>query len=380
MVGKHIPDGGSNPLNLFRPKIINPSLPKGMGSPFLLIWFRNTYPKITKLLTVGFHLCGCLQRDMSELEGSSTASADLSGILEKPLNDLPTYLREKTTELTTLTALFARYSDVSAVADEDRTILNDITSGLGSIQKVVTTLQREKHRLLHELECDKVSVARLRVIRDKLKEQEENLPPHMPRTANSAPAAGGEEPHTEDNKSTRKRGNHNVQFVEPDEGDEEKVENVMPPPKRVLKRCDPSKLPTKAKKTKIVRITKVPAINYLTIDEYKSLPKYMLGRVKYEVINSLIDEINSCATQKYKIVDTPLNKLSSENMKKLNRMTDSVETKDTLDKVWFESQDLKDFASSAQVAHNFIKLLPILRHCQRLRQFRAGKIEKYVII
>ena len=295
-------------------------------------------------------------------DDSPSNSETPPSILDKPLCELPTYLQDRTTELSTLTSLFARYSDISTVSDEDRTVLNDIATGLGSIQKLVATLKKERHRLRHELECDKVTVSRLRVIKDMLSEQKDNIPTHIPQAV-LPPAEEILVKETPKKQAT-------VQFAEPD-----RVQ-----PSKIAKRCGLNKIPTKSKKAKIAKTTIVPVIEYLTIEEFKSLPKYMLGRFKYEQINSLIDELNACASRKYKIIDTPLNKLSSENMKKFNRMTESVETKDTLDTVWFELQDIKDFSSSVQVVNNFTKLVPIFRHCKRLRQYRAGKVEKYVIV
>ena len=44
----------------------------------------------------------------------------------------------------------------------------------------------------------------------------------------------------------------------------------------------------------------------------------MLGRIKYEQINSMIEELNTITVSKYKIIDTPVNKLNSENMRRFN--------------------------------------------------------------
>ena len=44
----------------------------------------------------------------------------------------------------------------------------------------------------------------------------------------------------------------------------------------------------------------------------------MLGRIKYEQINSMIEELNSVAVAKYKIIDTPVNKLKSDDMRRFN--------------------------------------------------------------
>ena len=42
----------------------------------------------------------------------------------------------------------------------------------------------------------------------------------------------------------------------------------------------------------------------------------MAGRIKYEQINSMIEELNTVTGCKYKIMDTPVNKLNSDNMRR----------------------------------------------------------------
>ena len=60
-------------------------------------------------------------------------------------------------------------------------------------------------------------------------------------------------------------------------------------------------------------------------------------------------------------------------------MTEEPETKETKDAFWFDSEDLKELAPSLKITE-FNKILPILRHCQRLRQVRVGKKERYILL
>ena len=45
---------------------------------------------------------------------------------------------------------------MSSVSDEDRTVLNEICSDLGKIQKLLTAINNDKNKLSHTLECNKV--------------------------------------------------------------------------------------------------------------------------------------------------------------------------------------------------------------------------------
>ena len=45
---------------------------------------------------------------------------------------------------------------MSSVSDEDRTVLNEICSDLGKIQKLLTAINTDKNKLSHTLECNKV--------------------------------------------------------------------------------------------------------------------------------------------------------------------------------------------------------------------------------
>ena len=44
----------------------------------------------------------------------------------------------------------------------------------------------------------------------------------------------------------------------------------------------------------------------------------MVGRTKYDLINAMIEELNTVTVSKYKIIDSPVNKLNSENMRRFN--------------------------------------------------------------
>lgn len=296
----------------------------------------------------------------------------------KNFSELQGYYRRKTEEIAATTALMAKYSDISSILDEDRTVLNEICTDLGKSQKLLIAVNTEKEKLAYTLACNKVTLARLDVLKERFQEQQENIPKHMP-----TPASRKEE---EENQIEQIE-----QIDKPISRPETKksklpcvrFEEEKPAIKTIKTRqvaSAGSKIPSKNKKQKLSRTTIVPLMNFLTTEEFKSLPKYMVGRTKYDLINSMIEELNTVTVSKYKIIDSPVNKLNSENMRRFNRMTAHPETKDTAGMVWFEVEDVKDFASVPTLAPAFLKMVPILRHCHRLRQVRAGKVERYIVL
>lgn len=284
----------------------------------------------------------------------------------KQFSDLHSYYKRKTEEIATTTALLAKYSDISSVSDEDKTVLNQICTDMGKIQKLLAAISNDQNKLSHTLECNKVTLARLDILREQLQEQQENIPQFMPTpVSNKKEEVDVEPPHT----PVDIKPQHCVRFEE-----EKKPVRTRPVA------STGSRIPSKTKKQKTTRTTHVPSIEFLTMEEFKTLPKYMVGRIKYEQINSLIEELNNVTVSKYKIMDTPVNKLNSDNMRRYTRMTEVPETKDTIGMIWFDIEDVKDFTSTPTIAHSFGKMVPLLRHCHRLRQVRAGKVERYVVL
>ena len=285
--------------------------------------------------------------------------------------ELQTYLTSKTRELRIGCALIGKFPDGAPGNDEDRELMKGICTDLGKIQKQVASLREARDKLLHDLECDKVTLQHLDTLKKQIQEQNDNVPKFMPKPQMETTPKPVEEPAVSPERQK------SVKFERDSVGPGES--KIGRPVRTGIPRSSGSSSKP-SKKQKLAKKTEVPNIDFLTTEEYKTLPKYMLGRLKYEQINSLVEELNSVTIKKYKIIDTPMNKLGSEGMQRFARMTDTPATKETLNHVWFEARDIKDFASTALVVNLFTKVLPILRHCHRLKQIRAGKIEKYIVL
>ncbi|XP_064620838.1 spindle and kinetochore-associated protein 1-like [Lineus longissimus] len=120
-----------------------------------------------------------------------------------------------------------------------------------------------------------------------------------------------------------------------------------------------------------------PSIEYLTVDEFESVPKYMKGRMTYEKMNSAIDELNHAFDAKYKILRQRRSYLS-EKQKQKARDYKAQENKDTKGLHFIVEDDIKN-DSGLKLDKASKTLFTILRHCQRFREVRSGKLLRYVL-
>ncbi|KAK4872589.1 hypothetical protein RN001_014618 [Aquatica leii] len=108
-------------------------------------------------------------------------------------------------------------------------------------------------------------------------------------------------------------------------------------------------------------------ISPLTIDEYKLIPKYMLGRLTLESINSFIDHVNSTLLSKYNLLSKPVKSLKNTELqlRKQFQMQQSGQLK------------VKRFVTETDIAREYNKpvlgkktcnLLTILRHSDEKRE------------
>ncbi|ESO89588.1 hypothetical protein LOTGIDRAFT_124768 [Lottia gigantea] len=121
-----------------------------------------------------------------------------------------------------------------------------------------------------------------------------------------------------------------------------------------------------------------PLIEYLTVEEFEDVPKYMKGRVMYNQVNTLLDELNKTFTAKYKIVHQKRSTMN-DLARKRNENYKSQQTKDTEGVYFVVEADIKDF-STIKLDAVTRAILTILRHCGRIREIRGGKLTRYAII
>lgn len=119
-------------------------------------------------------------------------------------------------------------------------------------------------------------------------------------------------------------------------------------------------------------------IAYITVQEFESVPPYMKGRLTYDQVNAAVRDINRAIICKYKILHLPVKSLNNVNRNLYHRFMEE-ETKETKGLFFVVDADIKEFCQKA-VDKRFQGILSILRHCQRLREVRGGKVVRYVLL
>ncbi|XP_050185105.1 spindle and kinetochore-associated protein 1 [Myiozetetes cayanensis] len=136
------------------------------------------------------------------------------------------------------------------------------------------------------------------------------------------------------------------------------------------KKPEPAKQPAKAK-----RVIKNMAL--ITAEEFALVPAYLKGRLGYNQINAVIEEINKAVVGKYKIMHRPLKSMTFTARNLYSRFIEE-ETKDTKGEFFIVDADIKAF-TQLTLDKRFHNILSILRHCHRLREVRSGKLVHYII-
>ncbi|NXW35948.1 SKA1 protein, partial [Phaetusa simplex] len=129
------------------------------------------------------------------------------------------------------------------------------------------------------------------------------------------------------------------------------------------------------KPTKEPRLIKEAPL--ITAEEFESVPAYMKGRLTYDQINAVVQEINKAVVGKYKILHQPLKSMNAAVRNLYHRYLEE-ETKDTKGEFFIVEADIKEF-TQLKVDKRFHSILNILRHCQRVREVRGSRLVRYVI-
>ncbi|XP_066425669.1 spindle and kinetochore-associated protein 1 [Molothrus aeneus] len=130
------------------------------------------------------------------------------------------------------------------------------------------------------------------------------------------------------------------------------------------------KKPAKEKKT-------IKEAALITTEEFESVPAYLKGRITYDQINAVVQEINKAVVGKYKILYQPLKSMSAPVRNLYHRFIEE-ETKDTKGAFFIVADDIKAF-TQLKLDKRFHSILSILRHCQRVREIRGSGLIRYVI-
>lgn len=119
-------------------------------------------------------------------------------------------------------------------------------------------------------------------------------------------------------------------------------------------------------------------VEYVTMDQYDAIPKYMKGRATYETINAAVDELNAAIIEKYTFLSRKMAELPNPSAKRKHQALRAQETKDTKGLSFVTSEELKNCAHLKSET-NRRNLLTILRHFGKIREIRGpGSIVRFV--
>ncbi|BFZ01060.1 hypothetical protein BsWGS_04098 [Bradybaena similaris] len=110
-------------------------------------------------------------------------------------------------------------------------------------------------------------------------------------------------------------------------------------------------------------------LDFITVDEFEAVPKYMKGRLKYEKVNSIIEQLDKVFSEKYQILKLKTSSLNDLNRKRVEAFR--LQEKDSAGDVFIVEKDISDLAS-LKVDSNLRNVIMILRHCNILREVRGG--------
>jgi len=123
----------------------------------------------------------------------------------------------------------------------------------------------------------------------------------------------------------------------------------------------------------------IPIVEYITVDEFNDIPKYMKGRLTYESLNKSVNDFNQTIESKYQFLATHSSKYSEADMKRY-QVYKSQENAESSGEYFCTAQDLKLYSDLK--ADNTTKIvLTCLRHCKRIKEIRGpAKLIRYAII
>ncbi|EDO38779.1 predicted protein, partial [Nematostella vectensis] len=118
-------------------------------------------------------------------------------------------------------------------------------------------------------------------------------------------------------------------------------------------------------------------IDYLTVDEFKNIPKYSRGRMTYDQVNKAIDEIHKVVDSKYKIVNLPRSSMGESVMNKYKAFKEA-ECKETDGLYFFVEDDIKSY-SGLKMDVKGRALLTVLRLSGRITEVRTEGLLRYAL-
>ncbi|XP_064092844.1 centrosomal protein of 152 kDa-like [Macrobrachium nipponense] len=122
----------------------------------------------------------------------------------------------------------------------------------------------------------------------------------------------------------------------------------------------------------------IPSIQYITVEEFDGVSKYIKGRLLYEQVNNAVDEVNKAIETKYSLMARPRAKLSEFDMKIVTAFK-LQENKETKGFYFVVDNDIKRW-SNLKLDPAGRSMLTVLRTLKRLREIRGpGSLIRYAV-
>ncbi|KAH9524684.1 Spindle and kinetochore-associated protein 1 [Bulinus truncatus] len=127
-----------------------------------------------------------------------------------------------------------------------------------------------------------------------------------------------------------------------------------------------------------VNFSECQYLRFLTVQEFEGVPKYIKGRLTYDKVNQIIEQLDQAYRDKYKILGQKKATLSDLNRKRCE-IYRSQESKDTKGIHFIVEKDVTEF-TNLKLDISARNTLTILRHCGLIHEIRGGSIVRYAAV
>ncbi|CAI5438549.1 unnamed protein product [Caenorhabditis angaria] len=115
----------------------------------------------------------------------------------------------------------------------------------------------------------------------------------------------------------------------------------------------------------------------LTLQEFNTIPKYMLGRFTLESMNEIILTIDAFLLKKHQLITKPLKTLTRQEKEQVDSWRElEMKAKKLSTGLFFVDTDIRPMLTE-KLRPSFAKAIPSLRHTKRIREQRCGPITFY---
>lgn len=264
------------------------------------------------------------------------------------MEELKTHFEVKLASLTTCMDLVSIASEPYGVRSECREQLNLMERDLCEAESALAHLREWVRDHQQKLQDAQMLRENLRELNSRLHHMEHNLPSRLPTCQNQVQRQASEERQPPlQSQPVMENQSHMTRH-----GSSSSMKPTKPPP--------------------------APVMDFVTVPEFKDVPKYMKGRMTYDNINASVEGFNAAMETKYRLLKRPRSGLNDRDRKQYQKYKEQ-ETKDTKGVFFVTEDDLRKHGSlkmdsSARAA------LTILRHCGRMKEIRGGGTTRYAVI